>query len=74
MREPKAHLRAPEDKYSTHCGRRMEPWSTFDAAEVPGLIAAGKIGLTDETICRICRRRAQLPETAAPASRRRLAA
>lgn len=74
MREPKAHLRTPEDKYITHCGRRMEPWRTLAAAAVPSLIAAGKIGLTDETICRICRRRANLPEIAAPAGSRRLAA
>lgn len=73
MREPKAHLRTPENKYLTHCGRRMEPWRTLDPAAVPGLIAVGEIGLTDETICQVCRRRAHRPETAAPANRRRLA-
>ena len=61
MREPKARLRTPEDKYRTHCGRRVAPWRTLDAAEVPGLIAAGQIGLTDKTICQVCRRRANLP-------------
>lgn len=74
MREPKAHIRSPEDKYLTLCGRRRQPWHTFIAEEIPGLIAAGKIGLTYAALCRACRRQARLPATAATPANRQPAA
>ena len=78
--EPKAHLRRPADRETTYCGLPLPPWRTFEPAEVNPLIVAAAIGMTDQTICRKCRKQANLPysgagaEAAAPADRRRAAA
>ena len=65
--EPKAHLRRPEDRGRTYCGRTLPPWRTFEPAEVNPLIAEAQIGLTDAAICGKCREKANLPYSGAAA-------